>query len=452
MAPEVGALTAAGLLASVWCRKTTTAILSLFAFGATGLASAWFAGIGDYFSPLHGLEPVWEGCDGAEAVKPLLEGAAAWGCVMVPSLVLATWRLRPAYVRQLEARDSRRRFRWPWLERPPVSDLPIRWKERYAGELASLPGLRFVPRRVWIVAVVMLTVASSLGIFATHHHPRMSLKDVARAAAQLDFETFQHGAVDWESAGDAFLIQGLAVLVVAALVVGVRASGSVTGERERQTWEGLLLTPLESRQLIRGKVWGIIDAARPYLFAYTIPALAISVLAGPFAVYWTLYWWAMTWVAMYFMSGTGVEASVRSSGSWRSLLTTFGSAGRAVLSRFSLLGLACGFFVALICTAILGMALPSAAGVRAIFFSVGCLVVAATLFAQGELLLTRAETMIAQLDRVPQDKDPRLTLAPVRESLFYRFGKLLRVPTDRGRRTASPRSASKGPDSAQSNG
>jgi hypothetical protein len=261
------------------------------------------------------------------------------------------------------------------------------------------------------------------------------------------------GSVDWDSAGDAFLIQGLVVLVVAALVVGVRASGSVTGERERQTWEGLLLTPLESRQLIRGKVWGIIDSARPYLFAYTIPALAASLLAGPFAVYWTVYWGAMTWVAMYFMSGTGVEASVRSSGSWRSLLMTFSSAGRAALSRFTLLGLACGFFVALVCTGIMGMALPSAGGVRAVFFSVGCLVVAATLFSQGELLLTRAEAMIAQLERVSQEKDRRLTLSPARGSLFYFFGKLLRVPTDRRRKNASPRLPSeKGPDSAQLDG
>src|SRR5205823_4152960 len=105
----------------------------------------------------------------------------------------------------------------------------------------------------------------------------------------------------------AFLIQGLVALVITAIGVGIRASGSIAGERENRTWEGLLITPLPSKQLIRGKIWGIIDSARPYLLAYFIPAILVSAFCGPFALYWTLYWWALTWLAIYFMAGTGIE-------------------------------------------------------------------------------------------------------------------------------------------------
>ena len=41
------------------------------------------------------------------------------------------------------------------------------------------------------------------------------------------------------------------------MVVGIRCSGAISGERERLTWEALLLTPLETRYLVRGKLRGI---------------------------------------------------------------------------------------------------------------------------------------------------------------------------------------------------
>jgi ABC-type transport system involved in multi-copper enzyme maturation permease subunit len=437
--PAAAALTAGGLLASVWCRKTTTAILTLYAVGAASLVVLWMTGSAEFFNPTRSLEPIWEGFDDANVGRMLLEGLAAWGGAALVCLVLAPWRLRPAYMRQLEARDVRRRFRWRWLERPPVSDLPIRWKERYAGEFASLPGLRLVPRRIWLLGVVTLTVVSSMAILAAHLPPQIGMMELARKAVALDMDSLASMRAQTRPAGNAFLIQGTVVLVVASLVIGLRASGSVTGERERQTWEGLLLTPLESKQLIRGKAWGIIDSARPYLLAYTIPALALAVLGGLLALYWTVYLWVMTWVAIYFMAGTGVEASVRSSGSWRSLLATAATAGRALLSRFALLGIGCGFLAGLVSTTLVGFGSLGGEITRAVFISAGCLVVAVTLFAQGEQLLTRAEGLIAQYERVSQGKDLRLALPPKRESVFYRLGSFVRGYSDaRKRRGAAP--------------
>src|SRR5262245_61229808 len=113
-------------------------------------------------------------------------------------------------------------------------------------------------------------------------------------------------------------------MLLASLVVGIRCSGAVSGERERQTWEALLLTPLTSRQLIRGKLWGIIGSSYLYLLAYAVPALGFAAIAGPTAFFWTALWLAVTWLAMYFIGATGIWCSVRSRGSWRSLLWTLG--------------------------------------------------------------------------------------------------------------------------------
>ena len=98
---------------------------------------------------------------------------------------------------------------------------------------------------------------------------------------------------------------GLPVMLVAGLVIGIRCSGAVTGEREKQTWEALLLTPLETRQLIRGKFWGICGATWPYLLAYTIPALLLSWVGGLGAFLWTLLWLGVTLLAMAFVGAAG---------------------------------------------------------------------------------------------------------------------------------------------------
>ncbi len=117
------------------------------------------------------------------------------------------------------------------------------------------------------------------------------------------------------SAGNGFLVQGLGVMLLASLVVGIRCSGAVTGERERRTWEALLLTPLHAKQLVRGKLWGIMGASYVYLLAYAAPAIVLSVFGGVLSLFWVLLWLAVTVLAMYYIGAAGLWASVRSQNS-----------------------------------------------------------------------------------------------------------------------------------------
>ena len=123
-------------------------------------------------------------------------------------------------------------------------------------------------------------------------------------------------------AEDGFLLQGLVVMLLGSFVVGIRCSGAVTGERERQTWEAVLLTPLSAKQLVHGKLWGVMAACYWYLLAYAVPAVLLSALGGGGSLGWTVLWLAVTVLAMYFMGAAGLWCSVRSKTSWRSLLGT----------------------------------------------------------------------------------------------------------------------------------
>ncbi len=299
----IATMTAAGILASVLCRKTASAVIACYlVFGVAAATcflldkwSLWYWQ--DHFS--------WEILFHDEAtVTQVVVLLAIYFGLTVFCLALAVWRLRPAYEQYLSARPVAP-LRWLW-RRPPVSEQqPLRWKERFIGELGYLAILRAVPQAYRKAGVFVLAGISSLL--------------TATASDEL------------------FLAQSIFFMLLVSLTVAVRASGVICGERERQTWEAILAAPLTSYQIIRGKLWGIIDSARPYLAGYLLPALVVALFVGPIAIAWTLYWWLATWVVLYFFGAIGIQASAGSTGSWQSLLKTITGAGWILLGRWFLL-------------------------------------------------------------------------------------------------------------------
>jgi hypothetical protein len=205
------------------------------------------------------------------------------------------------------------------MERAPVHDEPIRWRERHVEGLAPTPELRRVPQWLAVTALAFLSTGSSLLILWRSLPAGVRAGDVIMALVY--FQPVRLAAI-MPRASNGFLVQGLLVMLLASLIVGIRCSGAVTGERERQTWEALLLTPLSAKQLIRGKLWGIMGSSYVYLLAYAAPALVLSVLGGILSLLWVLLWLAVTVLAMYYIGAAGLWASVRSKNSWRALLTT----------------------------------------------------------------------------------------------------------------------------------
>ncbi len=338
------ALGAATMLASVWFRQTRDAVLFLMAVGVAGFVCiVTFGGVFQFFNPLYVIEPAWGVADSLELRElgvRLFGATVAWGSVAVVSLALAVWRLRPAYIKQLEGEGKKKRERWWRVARPPVSDQPITWKERQVEGLAPIDSLRRVPRWLVLVSVFGLTTFACLFLLYSTMPAGTRLEELARLALRGNFDAI---LLKLGPADGGFFVLGLVVMLLASLVVGIRCSGAVTGERERQTWEALLLSPLSAKQLIRGKMWGIMGASYWYVLAYAVPALALSALGNtgvplPLATIWTVLWLAVTLLAMFFVGSAGIWCSTRSGSSWRSLLGTFGVAyvGGALLFSCSI--------------------------------------------------------------------------------------------------------------------
>jgi ABC-type transport system involved in multi-copper enzyme maturation permease subunit len=223
--------------------------------------------------------------------------------------------------------------------------------------------------------------------------------------------------------GMEFYMQGVVVMLIAGLVIGIRCSGAVTGEREKQTWEALLLTPLTNQQILRGKLWGIAGASVPYLIAYAIPAVSLALLAGPASFFWTLLWLGVTVLAIFYVAAAGIWCSVRAKSSWQSLLNTLaftylgGFILACVLSTVSSI-LAVFFFALLALTdemlqryfgISLGVAGAASGFIHAWSLSF-CLVLAGAFALLSWMLIRNAEYRVGILERTKHWKnEPRYT-------------------------------------------
>jgi hypothetical protein len=105
--------------------------------------------------------------------------------------------------------------------------------------------------------------------------------------------------------------------------VGLRAAVTVAQEREQATWDALLASPLDGREIIVPKIRGSLYALRWLLIvvlaAWTISLAYGAMSAGDYALYLT-----QTVVVSGFMAVIGVWSSLVSSSVTRAMILTVG--------------------------------------------------------------------------------------------------------------------------------
>jgi ABC-type Na+ efflux pump permease subunit len=316
-------LAAGSVLASVFCRQTRDAVLALYILGiAAGLVVWHFDTVLAVLDPRWVLAPLAgsaESMDLLEAARRLGLSTICYATVAGLCVGVAVWQLWPSVRRDLEGARPQTKARSFQAAPVPIGDDPIQWRERHLEGLAPSPSLRRIPTWAAVTIVGAVTVVSSISILLLSLPAGVTPATIGHALFTLNAGALYAAMPD---AHLGFIIQGLIAMLVASLVVGVRCSGAITGERERQTWEAILLTPLSVRQILHGKLWGILGASVWYLMAYAAPAVVLSALGGLAALFWTVLWLAVTLLAMYYVGSAGLWCSVRAKNSWRSLLGT----------------------------------------------------------------------------------------------------------------------------------
>lgn len=257
---------------------------------------------------LYKLISSWDRGRGLGDIFPeLLRNYALFhGLVMAFCCTAAVLRLRAAALKQSYGKQQRPPLFVRLFGRPRVGHWPMLWKEVLAE-----PGLRFG----WLgrICIVLLFLASFVppGImiyqFATADPaPRGGGGWYWNPRERLGREMNQYVRV-----------VSTAVSCLALLAVAVRAAGSVSGERDKQTFDSLLTTPLNSGEILSAKWLGSILCVR-WAWLWLVLIWFLGVITGglhPLAVpmlptAWLVY--AMLFAGVGLWYSTAARTTLRS--------------------------------------------------------------------------------------------------------------------------------------------
>jgi hypothetical protein len=312
-------LAALSILASVLTRTTSAAVLGGYVGGALLFVAVRYLG-GPFrcLDPLYLIEPALTSRLSQELGMRTLLSAAAWTALTLTCLALAAWQLRPAYLRQYLDTGVQKKVEWRAPRGPRLGDDPLRWKEGRVKVFSPLPLLRLLPRWAGVVAAATAGVVVSASHLVRNLPSDVPPAALARAAAHGDFAAVFDALDRLQAPGWGFLIQGLLSLLFLGVVVNLRAAGGISGEREKGTWDALLLAGMTEEDMVRGKLLGILDSMRPYLFAYGIPVLFFAAMGGVLSVLATLGPLILAWPLMYLCGAVALERSTRYPSPWKS--------------------------------------------------------------------------------------------------------------------------------------
>lgn len=216
---------------------------SILASGLPPSAAAWLATL----NPYHCLNPLIGNGD----VVPAMRVTLTWLIIAAICSAMTTWLLWPSYVRRAGGVVNRsRRTR----SLPPVDDNPIHWKELYVESNRDFG--RVLRTIALLVLVTMLGGSAALTVlffWSSLAGPVPPLVDKILAVSS--------GWINVLSLPMCWMMQW---------AVGIRAASGISSEKEQGTWETLMMTPLEGREVVKAKIYAGLYAMRWFLIATLI--------------------------------------------------------------------------------------------------------------------------------------------------------------------------------------
>jgi ABC-type Na+ efflux pump permease subunit len=238
------------------------------------------------FNPFYAMNRlIWSG-DVAAAVST----SAFWFATGLAGLIVAAWRLRPSCLAPAGTvllASRRRRV-------PPLHERPMLWKELYIERVGTLG--RFAR---WLG--LLITCSIGLGSLV------LAVMIVWSLLVRPDNEVSS-----WATGLLGLLLSGFAGTAMGLVLqwgVGLRAAVSVATERERGTWDALLMSPLEPSEIGRAKLYGSLHALR-YMAGAMVLAWTLGVILEAIPIRSYVTWVSGTAVGCALMAAIGVRSSL----------------------------------------------------------------------------------------------------------------------------------------------
>ncbi|MDR3635262.1 MAG: ABC transporter permease subunit [Isosphaeraceae bacterium] len=296
--------------ASIYSRRGRDALLAVYVgevlfllsplTSLTGLPtelSEWVGALNPY---LCFGELVWGG-DPHQA----LVSCGLWLALGMLGAVLAAWRLRPSCLALGAGEKPRRVRRRGWV--PVMDERPMLWKELYIERAGALGRIGRWLTLLFVGLVVVPSVVFA-GVYAWALFVRPSSSEVTWAIFSMKMwvanpAMFVGWLIEW--------------------AVGLRAAVVIASERERGTWDALLTSPLDGREIVRGKLYGSLYALRLLLGA-AIVAWTLAFVCEAMTTYEFITQVVGTAIVAAFMAAVGVRASLAVSTATRAMSWTIG--------------------------------------------------------------------------------------------------------------------------------
>jgi ABC-type transport system involved in multi-copper enzyme maturation permease subunit len=219
-------------------------------------------------------------------------------------------RLRPVGLKQtvgreIKSRDSRR-------SRPPVGEMPMVWKE-------LLDGRQRLGWAGWLTFIPLAALTMGIGLYICSDLLLLHLGDLMSGGWLYRSNAWNGNGRITEEINAWARISGTGVACFTFLWTAVRASTSISGERDKQTLDALITTQLESDAILGAKLYGSLLGIRVGLL-WLAAILALACLTGglhPLALplvlgAWLLYACFFSMVGLWFsmVCTTSTKATV----------------------------------------------------------------------------------------------------------------------------------------------
>jgi ABC-type Na+ efflux pump permease subunit len=300
------------VFASAVSRRGRDALLAVYLLDVLFLLSPLASFLGVTFTRLDWLgtlspyecltELIWD-----EKLDKTLLTMGVWLGMGLVGTTLAAWRLRPAaLIPGIGERLLGLGKRWGRI--PPIDEArPMLWKELYIERTAAMGGAGW-----WIGALLALGLGGGSVALA------LILGWGERLGASQAW-------IDWAQSGLTIAV-GESARFVSWLIqwaIGLRSAVAISSERERGTWDAILTSPMDGKEIVRAKIWGSLHALR-WLFAATLLAwtLAFACAALPNEQY--VRWVVGTIVVSAYMAAVGVRTSLAVPTATRAMALTIG--------------------------------------------------------------------------------------------------------------------------------
>jgi ABC-type transport system involved in multi-copper enzyme maturation permease subunit len=256
------------------------------------------------FNPFISLGPlVWE-----EALAGALTSSGIWLLIGLAGAAVASARLRASCLAAADGeRAARRGLRRGYV--PEVDEnRPMLWKELFIEHVATLGRFGRWAGRLLVGGLVLVSVGLT-GVIVWDALYVGGHEWAEWATGQLAAWVGQTGGL-------------LCCLIQWA--IGLRAAVSISSERERGTWDALLTSPLDARQIVGGKLYGSFYALRGLILAALL-AWTLAAASGAIQVRDAVTWACSIVFVGAFMAAVGVRTSLACATATRAMSLTIGT-------------------------------------------------------------------------------------------------------------------------------